>query len=808
MLDFFRTYQRYFFLVITVIIVISFSFFGTYNALGSNTWHDSVVFKAVNGHDVTRADVDEMAHFISTDNEDKLFYGGSWGPNFLNDGVIRKNFLETGLLHDLVKAYPEELKGDIEKRLAKEKKYALYTHPQAKFLGIETIWTYFAPQMNNHFNRLQSSKNGLDKESLESRIQLYLGQTQLPPQTLTQILRYQEQQYNWLTPDPNLYPKDLFLFGYYSFEDWFGPYATRLISEFIINSAILAEQQGYTISNGEVLADLIYHAQVSYRQNQENPQLGVASLQEYFNEQLRILNIDQSRAIKIWKQVLLFRRYFQDAASTALVDSKLTQQLQKFSSESVVIDLYRLPEGLRLSKQEDLKNFEAYLQAVAKPNSDASLALPQEFLPVTQVAALYPELVQKKYDLEVSQISSKSLQTRITLRELWAWEVSDANWEKIRKNFADLGIKEGKTTEERFQLLNSLDSTTRTRVDAFAKQQIVKEHPEWIEEALNKAKFKKMIVGIRTKGGKIPFEGLQQKEKRAAFMHTLDQAPLHQKPTKESPLYIYSADQKNYYRIQVEERADQPEIISFKEAKNDGTLDQMNDRILQNYYERIREQIPTLYPKDQQAWPLYETVKEGVNKQFLERTSSLLNAVKTNLPKSDDTEEWTQDRLVTLRFYPYLQEVKRKIENNTSNAEYMIKGAQENALFLEVNSTLANQWKLEKETLTIDRNKTQTIGNISEIFDLEPGTWSPIKIENNGDLLFFQVKEQGKQEEALNALINQTNKWQALLGDEAEGQLMQEILKIIKEKDAISLDYLKIADEPITTIQSEVEETG
>src|ERR1700733_10225613 len=91
MLDFFRRYQRYFFLVITVVIIISFSFFGTYSTLGSNTWREQIAFKAINGCEVTRSDVDEMALFLATDNEDKLLYGGAWGPNFLNDGVIRKD---------------------------------------------------------------------------------------------------------------------------------------------------------------------------------------------------------------------------------------------------------------------------------------------------------------------------------------------------------------------------------------------------------------------------------------------------------------------------------------------------------------------------------------------------------------------------------------------------------------------------------------------------------------------------------------------------------------------------------------------
>ncbi|MDP3683402.1 MAG: SurA N-terminal domain-containing protein, partial [Ignavibacteria bacterium] len=170
MLDFFRRHQRYFFLVITVVVIISFSFFGTYNTLGSNNWREQIAFKAVNGHEVTRSDVDEMALFLSTDNDDKMLYGGVWGPNFLNDGVIRKDFLKTGLAQQLVQSYHQDLQEDINKRLAKEKKYTLYSHPQAPFLSVESVWSYFSPAMVGHLTALREAQNGVDADAFNHRV--------------------------------------------------------------------------------------------------------------------------------------------------------------------------------------------------------------------------------------------------------------------------------------------------------------------------------------------------------------------------------------------------------------------------------------------------------------------------------------------------------------------------------------------------------------------------------------------------------------------------------------------------------------
>src|SRR5437763_16723749 len=126
MLDFFRRHQRYFFFFITIVIIISFSFFGTYSTLGSDHWREQMAFKAVDGTDVTRFDADEMTIFIATDKDDTMLYNGAWGPNFLNDGVIRNDILATGLANELVMAYRKELEPDLEKRLEKEKKFKPY----------------------------------------------------------------------------------------------------------------------------------------------------------------------------------------------------------------------------------------------------------------------------------------------------------------------------------------------------------------------------------------------------------------------------------------------------------------------------------------------------------------------------------------------------------------------------------------------------------------------------------------------------------------------------------------------------------
>ena len=79
----FRKYQRYFFLLVTVVIIISFSFFGTYSTISNVSPREQTAFVAIDGTEISRAELDQLVMFISTDAEDKLVFGGMWGPNFL-----------------------------------------------------------------------------------------------------------------------------------------------------------------------------------------------------------------------------------------------------------------------------------------------------------------------------------------------------------------------------------------------------------------------------------------------------------------------------------------------------------------------------------------------------------------------------------------------------------------------------------------------------------------------------------------------------------------------------------------------------
>lgn len=800
MLDFFRRHQRYFFIVITFVIVISFSFFGTYDTMSYSPFREQIAFKTVDGETITRHELDEMVAFIGTDALDKRLFGGMWGPNFLNDGVIRKNFLETGLAVILASAYAQDIQPDLLARLEKEKRYSLYVHPEARFIGTASAWDYFAPGMTNYYNALRTLQDPTSPQALQARASLYLMERQFPQHILRQVLRYQEKQHNWITPDRNLDHTDLSLFGYHTLEDWFGPRFVRLAAEFIINAASIAEQKGYQVTKAEALADLIRNAQQSFQQHTGNPHVGVATSHEYFNEQLRHLGMDQNGAANLWRQVMLFRLLFQEMGNSVFVDPYTFEALNQYALESVEGEIYRLPKDLRLSDFKSLQKFEVYLDAVAKRSDEdkAKLMLPTSFLSTTQIAKKTPALVQKRYQLEMTQANKKHLEGNVVVKDSWNWEVSDKGWEQLSKQFPELSIKKGDSREERFAVLDALDSKIRDRVDAFARTAIVNDHPEWLEQALERAPVMSLTVGLHDKGGDPIFVGLKDGK---ALMNLLDTAPLaSQDPSSLSPaakeaaekLSHYTANQSIYYKIKVINRSEKPEVLTFAAANEEGILDELLDAELEAYYIRTRESDPKAFQNSDSSWKPFAEVKDAIAERYF---AKILTAIRNTYAKAvapeSIPEQMIPDYAATLRLYPYVKEVQAKIQKDPALAATLTREATSaEADEISKQPALSEQWKLEKSTFQTSRSSSDVLLDYEHAFGLAPGEWTKVHTPANGDLNFFHLAKKGTQKTEKMASTSVAQAKQ-LLSIDAQQQLMRHLLAIIQEKGAISLAYLQ-----------------
>lgn len=791
MLELFRKYQSYIYAVVTFVIVISFSFFGTYNTMPANGPHDETVFTAIDGTAISRHELEEMVHFLGTDNEDKLLFGGIWGPNFLNDGVIKKDILESGLGAILISSFSEQLQKDLQPRLEKEKHFSLYVHPQAGFISTEGAWTYFAPEMKQKFVTLKKAHNAVSKDVIDARIALFLGERKIPAPMLHELFRYQQRQNSWIAPDPNLDRTDLSLFGYHTVDDWFGPRFVRMVSEFIINASKIAEEKGYTVSKNEVLADLMRNAETSYRQNQQSPYLGVKSSNEYYNEQLRHLGIDQNKAIAIWRQVLLFRRLFDDVENAVFTDPLLQTKIYEYAKNSASGDLYQLPKEFRFNDFRSMQKFETYLEGISKKQS-GSLLLPTTLFSVSEVKSKSPELVQKRYVLEISQIKKSSINSKVTLKEMWNWEADEKNWAKLTKEFPDLGLKSAKNRDDRLTALDSLDALSRNRLDNMARQAIVDQHPEWIDQALKDAKAETRIVSLRSAGGNSLVTGLTNREE---LMQLLDSAALKDQPNPSessakaaNQLLQYSADKANYYRFVVIQRGTQEEIMTFAEADREGVLDHFLDKKLDAYYKRIRDAYPDKFQTEDKEWKPFEDVKNLVAERHFEKLLKEIRSDYATVNGKDNPQPATNDISASLRLFAYVREMKEMLNKTNDQSAFLRKQKNDESLSND-RLPLADQWKLEKSEYATHRGSTEDQFNHDEMLAMKEEQFSTVGTPSNGDLYFFQLKSKGNKND-YEELVAKFAATHQLLANEAEQSYMNSVVGLLKERNALSLDYL------------------
>ncbi|KAF3363267.1 Uncharacterized protein PHSC3_000157 [Chlamydiales bacterium STE3] len=785
MLGFLRKHQKYFFVLITIVIVTSFSFFGTYGTLGGNSIHEQVAFTTIKGTQVTRGELEQFAQFISTDQEDSKLYGGALGPNFLNDGVIRKDLLETGLAAILLDGYSSDFKNDLQAKHVREANFKPYAHPDASFVSSATVWTYFAPEMVKNLEFIQKTTDPTSKEAIQAKIALYLSEKRLPAPYLKQILYHQEKQYSWIPHDENLDYQDLSLFGYHSLDDWFGPKFSKLIAQFIINSAEIAEQKGYRVTYEEALADLVRNAHVSFKENQNSSRLSATNPNDYMQQQLLGMRLDRTKAVQLWQKVLLFRRLFQDIGNSTLVDRSIYDTFNQFANETATGDLYQLPEEFRFNEYQSLPLFEIYLNAIAKRSKEEQLALslPSTFLTPEEVAKKTPELVHKRYLVELTKIAKRNLQAKVSLREMLSYEIADTNWKTLQKQFPELGIKEAGTAEERLNALDSLDTITRSRVDNFARSAIVDAHPEWIDAALEATPARREVLSVRLKGESPAISGLKKGDE---LMALLDAAPLNE---QQESLARLSFDKENYYKVLVIDRSENLEVLPYREARMTGVLDKLLDQKLEPFYVQVRNDAPEKFQNSDMSWKSFEEAKPLLAEIYLEPVTT---AIKKDFAKRSQSknQEMTKDRTASLRFYSILEQAKKAIEKDSQLETKWVR--QERLENLESNKLsqalpLDEQWKLEKKETQLKRKQQSPLMHHQELFALPKASFSRIFDSPNGDAYFFHVTEK-KVEDNPKAFEEQIARARFLLGSEAEQMFLYDLLSLIKAKQAISFN--------------------
>lgn len=782
MLSFFRKYQRYLLIIVTVMIIVSFSFFGTYNGRMHRTQKDEVVCTALDGRSLHRSELHQMAFFLSTDTIDKEQYGPMLAANFLNDGVVRKDFFESGLGEQLIFAFINELESDLKQRLDRERRYTPYVHPEARFLNAEQVWSYFAPQLLDSFKRSRATLSIASLGAIRDRIQLYLAEQSFPQNRLKQVLAYQEQQYGWLSKDLYLNRRDLALFGYHTIEEWFGPKFTQLIAQLIINGAALAHERGYTISNEAAEAELLYNAELAFERDRSHL-AGVANGRQYMDEQLRVMGMDLSTASRLWRQVMLFRQLFSDIGSSVLVDSFMYDRFNQFSAETVEVELYRLQEQLHLSDIGALERFECYLDAVADRSQLAKPTdLPTQFYSVEEIREKSPELIQRRYLVEVAEAYRCNQMLKVSFKKVLDWELDEKNWALLVERWPELALASHETRKERVEALNGLNKGMRALVDQMAQEAILSGHPEWIEAALDRADSKVQTISLRDQGGPPP---LPHVANRCRLKQLLDLAPLPDEPMTEvqraaaEALQYYSDDGEVYYRIALLDRSLNDEVLTFEEAERLGILEELVDRRLAELYQEACRKKPLEYlgrPLSEMRYTLSSELFEPI------LTAFEAEAKRQGVP----TAQWA----ATHRFCPHMESVRQIVQKGGGYKWLVTAQDPPAANHLSPATPLINQWHLQKTDHTALRSHNQLLQAASTVgrdpYEMSIGEWSAVFLpdDGRGPCFFQQVAKQP-------GILLKTSKiadGQRILGQEMQRVFLTELISLCRSKGAICLE--------------------
>ncbi|MCP5490070.1 MAG: hypothetical protein H7A42_03010 [Chlamydiales bacterium] len=795
MLEFFRKYQRYFFIVIAVVIVISFSFFGTHQAITTPKGaQDRPIGMAVDGSQMRKKEIDEISRFLWSDRMDMQLTEKRVMPNFFNNGVIRKDFLSSGLGVMLVSEYFESIRGSFETRVEKHKHYHPYRHPTAPFISVESLWGQVLPIQKDNLDKFLKGNLPVDAHLFSLLVDLYLGETAFPPSILREYLMFQQKHYNWIQPDPALPQVDLNLFRCSSVEDWFGPDFMQLVSQFVHNAALIAKQKGYHVSREEARVDLFRNGYEALQVQNQSKEVDQVELSNLWKQQLMYLGMDEKAVLTVWQKVMLMRRLFEDYGHAALLDSHQYQKFHSYASKTALVDLYQLPPALQLKDFNTLLKLIYYSEAVSSGEMKG-FELPKKFISVERAKEKCPELVRSRFLIEVAEVHKKDLTLNVSLKEMWDWQLDPVNFKTLEKEFPELAVSRATDAESFFAALEKLSPEVHNKLDQASRLKIVERHPEWIAAALDEAHMTTKEITIAPNGHQAGLAGL---ENALELNKLLSIAALKgvvesddQAIEARSALEQYSADGSTYYRIQILDRSPEMALMTFAEANECGALDMLLDTHLEKEYQKLRALNPTPFKTEKEEWKPFHQVQNEVGRMVYKNILQDIDQKVTQVGVTVD-----QNRFTDLNgFYPkyslyrYMQAAESDIRTKGATSSYLAKAELSPVEGkLSSRTPLEDQWKLTLET-KVYKNSEKSPWFDESLFAMVEKGWSSVKALSDGKLSFFQLQEKQVPEETY---LQEIKQGRQVLSLEAQRFLMVELLEELKAKDAIHLQQTDV----------------
>lgn len=540
MLHFLRTYQRILFLILTVIIVISFVFFGTYGTfMNAPSDEEAVVFKTADGQAVTRGSFERLKRFLIFDAD--VIPSATAFPNYLNAGFLQKELVQTGALEEIALKNWQSVGSELEAKLVQEKSWRPFTHSENESISSLNVWQIFAPAIPENLVKLKNAQE--PQEVLKAHFALMKAEKNFPEPYLAQILSWQENKQKGLTSEVEQQRGCLSLFGYKDSLDWLGHklYETTIYA--ILELAAKAKKEGLTVSDQEIERHLksVLEASLQKARVLQLSFLHLDNIDAFYQQQLHLLHLSDEELQAIYRPLLLVQKLICQEQKALL--EKTGNLIEKTALERAPVTIYEMDPSLHFTKADDLYLFESYLEKVAVSPHSLELA------PVDVVKKRAPELVAQTFQVEIREITPED----VSLKDVWAFELQDDGWKKIQARFPELGF--AKNADEREALLDSLSPSLRKNIDSYVKRELFTQRKELADVLLEGAKTSLQYVTLQGKAtADTPFKGLK------------DASPLEARLAAGESIKKISFDGETYYRL-IPLKAEEPVILSFAEAK-------------------------------------------------------------------------------------------------------------------------------------------------------------------------------------------------------------------------------------------------
>lgn len=511
MLGFLRKYQKIFFIVVAVVVIASFSFFGTHSQM-----QETGIKRGADP-------VGTLAKII-----DHPYFGNS---------VIERQLLQSGMGSALLEMSFDELKEEMEERFERAKHVQLYSHPQASFLSVEGIWEHVNPELLVGFKQLKERTFDLDSAKL--MMALYLAESATPADMVKQYLFFQQRQYNWVQPDNGLYHAETSIFPEHTLESWFGRSFVRKFAEFFIEGSLVAEAKGYAVSLKEAHEDFIQMAYTAMARS------GAMSYDDV-KRQLIGLGVDLGEATELWQKVMVTKRYLSDHAESVYVDPLVFREFHEKAAEKVEVELVQVPKAVVLKTEKEVGKFAEYLKKVG-----VGVGLPTAFKSV-QDLQMTP-FVEKVFEVEMASVSKEGLALGVSLQETWAFE--EENEALLKAEFPEVATKG----------LDGIDEQLRLKVDEFARLAIIAKDKTRVQVALESAPMEKKTLQCSL-AGPFPLDGI--KDPKALLEVLEEKGEVDQYTQDEKHIYRINVIESKDPEVITYERALEKELL---EGKDGGT---------------------------------------------------------------------------------------------------------------------------------------------------------------------------------------------------------------------------------------------